>query len=464
MIEGSTCDLWETVMKRHHHLTVMLIVLLLLLSTGCGTLEVGIERTATPAAADAAPIANLDTGTVLPGTPLPTPAETRPAPTSVLEGGGLETSSPVNSAVSEATPATGPLTTQLPRSLYLLSREPRPENPGGVWRLDPGSPQVERVTPADLDITSFDVALDDGRLAYGTKNGQLYVVLPGGEPRLLYDAGLQADDAVEISSVAWSPDGTHLAYTVRYLSPHPISDGQSPGESDGLWLLSLNDATPVKLLSNQHLDMDTLDVNAVRTVSDPIWSPDGTALLLTGHYWEWIDTHWLDPIAPAADEAHLHDPPGNMWGDGSWSNDSRSILLSGTNYSQFSDLVRVRRDSSDAEQLISGADEGLFIHKAQELPAGIVFLAFRDPQETQLYLGQQTASGFSYAPAGPARHLCSSGYLRDIAWDPAGRLAVLSCDRRLQLVSLDGAVDVDLTPFLEPLSDQGPLKVVWDQS
>jgi hypothetical protein len=453
-------------MKIQHHLAVMLLVLLLLLSTSCGTLEVGIERTATPVAVEAAPIANLDTHTVSPGTPLPTQADTGPTPTNVLDGGQLENSSLINSGGAEATPATALLSTQLPRSLYLLSEEPLIDEPHSVWRLDPGSPQVERVTPADLDVTSFDVALGDGRLAYGTRNGQLYVVLPAGEPRLLYDAGLQADAAVEITSVAWSPDGMRLAYTVRYLSQHAVSDGQSPGDSDGLWLLSLNDAVPVKLLSNRHLDMDNPDVNAVRTVSDPVWSPDGAALLLTGHYWEWIDTLWLEPIAPAADEAHLHDPPGDVWGNGSWTRDNRSILLSGTNYSQFSDLVRVRRNSDTdiVEQLMSGADEGLFIHKAQELPAGIAFLAFRDPQETQLYLGQETESGFSYAPAGPARYLCSSGYLRDIAWDPAGRLAVLSCDRGLQLVSLDGTVDVDLTPFLGPLSDQGPLKVVWGQS
>ena len=420
---------------------ILLLISASFLLHACRTLEVSVERTATPG--DGA----------------------RSTAEATLIEVVLDTLRPIGSPTSEAALATAPLPTptskgvELPGSLYFLSTGPTVGNPRGVWRLDPGDTELERVTPPDLDITSFDVWLGDGRMAYGTGSGQLYVVMPEQEPRLLYDAGLRADGAVEINSMAWSPEGTRLAYSLRYSN----ANVRATGQADGLWLVTLNDGEPIKLLNNRHLDADQLDVNAVRSISDPIWSPDGTALLLTGHYWEWIDVLWLDPLAP--DEANLHDLPDELWRTGSWAKDSRSILLSGANYAAFSDLVRVRRDSNESERLIAGETEGLYIYKARELPDGIAFLAFQvDSQETQLYLGRQTDDGFSYAPAGPDRYLCDSGHTRDIAWEPTGRLAVLSCSRGAQLVSLDGSIDVDLTSILGPLAGENDLKVFWGPS
>jgi hypothetical protein len=117
----------------------------------------------------------------------------------------------------------------------------------------------------------------------------------------------------------------------------------------------------------------------------------------------------------------------------------------------------------DAAQLIDGEVEGLYIYDAQELADGVAFLGYRHPQKVRLYLGQQSAGGFSYAVAGPDGYLCSSGYVRDVAWDPAGRLAVLSCSRGSQLISLDGTLELDLTPFLGPLAGEDFLKVFWGQ-
>jgi hypothetical protein len=183
------------------------------------------------------------------------------------------------------TPDSTPSVAESSRSLYFLSVDSASsERPRSVWRLDPGDTELERVTPPDLDITSFDLWLGDGRMAYGTGSGQLYVVMPEQEPRLLYDAGLHADGAFEINSLAWSPKGTRLAYSLRYAD---VND-RAPGQADGLWLVTLNDGEPIKLLNNRHLDPDQLDVNEVRSISDPIWSPDGTALLLTGHYWAYL--------------------------------------------------------------------------------------------------------------------------------------------------------------------------------
>jgi len=459
-------------------LLILLLALILLVSSACGTLDVGVLDTPAPGqtvAATTPAIAATD-----PATSSPSAAVATPAPPATLE-----TVPPTPSESVTPVPDSAPGGLALPRSLYFLSTNRGPdEDSRSVWRLAPGDTEVERVTPPDLWIRSFDVWLDDGRMAYGTRDGQLYVAIPGQEPRLLYDAGLQADDAVEIDSVAWSPEGTRLAYTVQVLSYDP----GSPGEYDGLWLFALDSDTPVKLLNNRHLEADYGNINDARNVSDPVWSPDGTALILTGHYWEWIDVLWLDPVAPDPNETNLHrthdqrpqcpqcpDFLDQFWTGGSWANDgvqsraSGLILLSGTNYGDFSDLVRVRRDFSAWERLIDGEAEDMFVYNAQELPDGIAFLArlSSDPQETRLYLGRQAEDGFRYAPAGPDHALCSPGGARGIAWDPAGRLAALSCERGAELISLDGT-DVagwaDLTPFLGPLAGEGHLQVTWGPS
>ena len=423
--------------RRLNLLSPILIISFLLL-TACGMMEVGFEppTTATPVAAAAT-----------------TASPTQDAGQSFTPGAPTL---PLSTPTIFPTPHWG---AELPGAVYLLSTDPSSTGrPRSVWRLDPRRSQVERVTSPELDIPSFDIWPADGRIAYGTENGRLYVHLPEQEPRLLYDADPQAGSEVVVNSVVWSPEGERLAFSVRHLY-----QDHTESKQDGLWLISLRDEIPLKLLNNQYLNADASNVNEVRIISDPIWSPDGTALVLTGRYWEWTDILWLDPVAPDPLEANLNDSPGGLWLNGSWANDSQSILLSGINYSQFGDLASLRRDTDELDLLLSGEVEGLFIHHAQELPSGVAFLA-SDPtglQETRLYLGHRTEDGFVYAPAGPEHSLCSSGYVRDIIWDPAGELALLSCRQGVQLISLDGSVDTDITPFLGPLAGEESVDMLW---
>lgn len=416
--------------------------LLLLLATSCGTLEIGVERTATPDLVATATMAAMATENAYLATQVATLSVTL-APTLPLNG------------------------VELPRKLYFMSTDSGPSGGSrGVWLFDPDNAQVERITPPDLQVTSFDVWLGDGRIAYGTENGQLYSVMPEKEPRLLYDAGLEANRSIWTNSVAWSPEGTRLVYTVRY---DDYTNTGSLGQADGLWLWVLGSEVPIKLLSNIHLEADHSNINDMRFISDPIWSPDGTALILTGYYWEWRDILWLNPVAPDPAEANLHDPVGDSWfWNGSWAQDGQSILLSGAESSSFSDLLRVRRGSNDTEQLIEGRVQGLYVYDAQELSEGIAFLANRDnDQETRLYLGHQSENGFIYTPVGPDHSLCAPapGYVQDIVWDPAGGLAILSCSQGgVQLISLDGKVDIDLTPFLGPLAGEDHIRAFWGPS
>ena len=106
---------------------------------------------------------------------------------------------------------------ELARPLYSISKD-HVSSSGtgksqGVWRLDPGGNVVKLSAPPELNITSFDLWPGDGRRAYGTSVGQIYLAMPDGQIRLLHDAGLEAGETVQISSVARSPEGDRLAFS-----------------------------------------------------------------------------------------------------------------------------------------------------------------------------------------------------------------------------------------------------------
>jgi hypothetical protein len=477
-------------------LSLLLPVLMLLLLTACGITEVDTEEiavasvpdttmTATAQATLPSPVTRtvvamessstgaFTTTDQLNKTVVSAPVPTRtPYSTTSTTREGMGASSPTMASERAVTltldptptPRVVPAMIELSRSLYVLAAM-QPSSAGrasGVWRLNSEGSEFERVTPPDLEITSFDVWPDDGRMVYGAETGQLFLVLPGQEPRLLYDAGLGADETIAITSVSWSPDGSRLAFT----SKHPWSPDRTASQSDGLWLISLDDEMPLRLIGNRgaQWDGDVLDVSELRTIADPVWSPDGSALILTANYWEWADILLLEPVAADSADSNLRDP-SNGWLNGTWADNGQSILLSGMPYSSFSDLSRVSRGSDEPDLLLEGEAEGLYIFHAQELPAGITFLAHTPdyPPETRLYLGHQTEDGFSYAPAGPDRSLCVPGYVQNLKWEPEGNLAILTCSQGIFLISLDGTVELDLSPYLSPLASQDVLKAYWGQ-
>lgn len=339
----------------------------------------------------------------------------------------------------------------LPRPLYFLAAGREPLGVKRLWRLDPGASEIVPVTPAEMEVSAAAIWPEDGRLAYGTKAGQLYAVWPGESPRLLVDIGPSEEEDLTfdrpfISGLAWSPEGERLAYSVMSYRNNP------PPEADGLWLLTLADGTQIKLLDNRYLDPETDNVREFRVARPLAWSPDGLALLVRMGYWEWSDVLWLEPLAPAADDSHLHDPEG-MWVDGSWSADGRSVWLSGRDRAIVSDLARAGRDQAQVTLLLDGDTEALAFYRAQELPEGLAFLALDGlANEARLYLGRETASGFAYEAAGPADALCKGGLVWDIAWDPTGQWAAVSCEEEVKLISLEGASEENLNPFLQPLT------------
>jgi hypothetical protein len=229
--------------------------------------------------------------------------------------------------------------------------------------------------------------------------------------------------------------------------------------------LGFDGSPPIQLLNNHHLDPEESDVTEYREIITVDWSPDGSALSLLISYWEYADLLWMEAIDADPAENNLHNPDG-LWRDGYWTRNGEAIVLSGWSQGNFSDLGLLWKESGQVEQLIDGEAAGMAISKAQEYPNGIIFLAWETDLENgtgryRLHLGQIGPDGFVYSPAGPDRDLCPLNYVADMAWDPAGVLAVISCDRDIRLISLDGRNDVDLTPFMEPLLGNNSVKVFW---
>ncbi len=338
--------------------------------------------------------------------------------------------------------------------VYFLSYDQR-----GVWRLDPQALEAERITSPDWQVTAFDVSPTDGRMAFGTWGGKLILALPDMEPRTILDLREESELPLYIRSLAWSPDGGQLAYAVSLPTAVIESDLEEEGMS-GIWLWDLEKATHVHLLRNEYFPEDE-DINKLVAFSHPVWSPDGTGMIVTGHYWEWINTLWLDPIETDLDRLKLKNPLEWYWGDATWTLDGRSILVSGLQYASTCDLYRVDRETLVSETLIDGEEEGRFIFLAQELPEGIAFVSYDEDFEPRLYFGKPSGTGFQYEPVGPDDPLCTSVSVDSVIWDQAGHYALVSCHLDRRLLSLDGSLDIDLEPYLGPLANENYLELYW---
>jgi hypothetical protein len=312
------------------------------LLAGCIDLTINL-----PASPTGVPAAASPTPPEASATPTASPVPTRPTPTV-----DLTTIPPADSAS---------------RSLYFLAKS-------AVWVLRPNTGQAERMTAEETLVTAFDVWPEDGRLAYGTKSGKLYAILPGQDARLLVKLGSDAPYPAFINGVDWSPDGNSLAYTVDYESSGQQILANTPSRPSGLWVLSLQDGQSTWLMSNRYFQTGQDDVNTLRRLSDPQWSPDGKALLIRANYWENSNLHWLYPLQYAEDDRYLHSlaldgskgPSG--WTHASWTPDSQGLIFSGQENVTFGDLVYASRDSGQAEKWIDGKLGNLYVYDAYIVP------------------------------------------------------------------------------------------------
>jgi hypothetical protein len=380
-------------------------------------------------------------------------ATSAPAPTQAIETATVPVAAP-----TEAAPAPSGAY-DLDKLLYFLADQ-------AVWALSPGDIQASRVTAEGISASAVDVWPGDNRLAYGTGNGQVWIALPGEAARMVFDAAPEAPYPPVIDSVSWSPDGARLAFTVQYAEDEASFQAGTTSEPSGLWLYDLNQDQRTWLASNRYLTPEQSDVNLLRALTAPVWSPDGTALLLTGIYWEWIDMLLFDPLEQAENDANLNEMPEKGFGQAAWALDGSGIFLSGRQQASVGDLLRVSREDGTVQTLIDGEARELRVYNAVELPRGVTFLAncpTCQPGDARLYIGQNLEDGFTFTETllGP---LCGEAEPLSIQWDAQGSLGAVDCGeagiRALRFTSV-GFENVDLQPFLVGTDGSQVEQMVW---
>ncbi|MHC1783360.1 MAG: TolB family protein [Anaerolineaceae bacterium] len=254
-----------------------------------------------------------------------------------------------------------------PRSLYFLSG-------GAVWIIRPETQKPEQITPSDSIVTNFDVWPPDGRLAYSTKSGKLYSVLPDSSPVLVFQLEEKSILPTHITGLDWSPKGDSLAFTVGFSSEDGYIFTEYPSYPSGLWKIDVYSREAVWLKSNHHMRSIDDDVNAIEVLVEPVWSPDGMSILVSGYYWEWMNKVWVYPLEYADDSRNMHSvsysPSGDFesWRSASWMPDSSGLLISGMTYAAFSDLIWADRQTAENKPLIGGELANLYIFEAYAVP------------------------------------------------------------------------------------------------
>lgn len=367
---------------------------------------------------------------------------------------------PTSTLTPSPTPTPLPATASLSAPLYIYH-----PNTLGVWRLAPGATDIEAVTPSNVEVSAFDVWLGDGRFAYGTPSGEAFVAFLGEEPRQIYAFESDLDVDVHVNALAWSPDGAWLVYGLRVEDAVLEKETRDAVEPlTGVWLWSVAEDRHVQLVENRYLTLPAEDetggVGRLRIMTQPSWSPAGEALLFTGSYWEWTDVLWLDPVLPDPAAAELYDPQSqDAWSSGAWTRDGQGVLLSGLNYAAFGGLVWVDRTTLVTETLVSGMETRLYVADAAASPDGIAFFANDEERGLHLYLGQRSGGDFEFAPVELGDLDCP--YLGDVAWSPNGAHAALPCRGNVKVVAVDGSLNLDLAPFLPPLTGDWYWRLRW---
>jgi len=198
----------------------------------------------------------------------------------------------------------------LPSALYLLSKDQ-----GGlhqVWRISQDRTVIEKLTAEPNTVDNFAVNPSSGKIAYITNN-QIYLINADKSGRTLIVDGSGHDEnndsyyfREKINGLAWSKDGSQLAY------------GQN-----GLNIYSAASGTSQNIILNE-LEEGQGGMIFPRAIYTPIsWSPDGSLLL--------VDIGFIE-----AGTLGIYNPEtGNIvrLGEGIvcchpiWSPDSRSVVV-----------------------------------------------------------------------------------------------------------------------------------------
>ncbi len=152
----------------------------------------------------------------------------------------------------------------LPADLYFLA--PDASGVTQVWRL-PRDGALHALTAERESIASYGLAPDATRIAFVIGDKLVAARADGSARRELATLALQEWRAPRPS---WSADATHIAYHDRR----------------GVWVVPADGSSPPRLLAQNVALADGVTPADVRVYYDPVWSADGTRLLVTIGLWE----------------------------------------------------------------------------------------------------------------------------------------------------------------------------------
>ncbi|MHB8625847.1 MAG: TolB family protein [Aggregatilineales bacterium] len=132
-------------------------------------------------------------------------------------------------------------------------------------RTDPNATNSTQVTNTPDNVTAFDVSAD-GQVAYGTDKGA--IAAPN---RTTWHSTVTTRDPLRPASMAWSPDGKTLAFTMR-ASDRDFT-AMARGEPSGIFLWAAG-GNPVQIISDRNAGTGSYQYSVES------WSPDGAQLLI----------------------------------------------------------------------------------------------------------------------------------------------------------------------------------------
>ena len=157
--------------------------------------------------------------------------------------------------------------TALSSALYLLS-----EDQGGlfqIWRISQDRSAIEKLTTEPVTVDNFSVNPANGKIAYITNN-QIYLINADKTARTLIVDGSGHDEnndnfyfREKINGLAWSKDGSTLAYGQNGLNIYTVASNTS----ENIILNELEEAQGGMIFPR-----------AIYTPAS--WSPDGNLLLV----------------------------------------------------------------------------------------------------------------------------------------------------------------------------------------